>query len=123
MAYESPEGLPPRKRTRAEGDEGDRESSVLLIIYKLPCINLPQLLSLQSHSHENSDSEVEHVCVTYHSSVFTGGGGAVEGGRMACQLLQSDPFRTSKRTQLASHQRGVNGTLQMQVATLYQICW
>ena len=42
--------------------------SVLLIVYKLPCINLLQLLSLQSHSHDNSDSEVEFVGVTYHSS-------------------------------------------------------
>ena len=37
-------------------------------VYKLPCINLLQLLSLQSLSHENSDSEVECVGVTYYSS-------------------------------------------------------
>ena len=37
--------------------------SVLLIVYKLPC-NLLQLLSLQSHSHDNSD--VELAGVEYH---------------------------------------------------------
>ena len=37
-------------------------------VYKLPCLNLLQLLSLQSLSHENSDSEVECVGVTYYSS-------------------------------------------------------
>ena len=39
-----------------------------LRVYKIPCNNLLQLLYLQSHSHENSYSEVESVGVMYHSS-------------------------------------------------------